>query len=222
MMRFIIFILFYLSLCTYSVGQRISEVDSIGLMCKVDTWNNDWRIKNYSWKVNDYRLKATKLYSESSNKDLIIQNSFPKGGGYMDVNGQNFGYSIFWTRIINETDAPIELTISFNSFTIFPSPDSFLKLFLPQDTMTFAKTVSYDYGVDLESFLDNNFHSPTMLKKTISPNEEYFFNIGALSNQGNGVARAELVLKGEDLFYRILGPQLEPALIPCGSIRLKK
>lgn len=222
-MRYITFLVFFLSLCTYAVGQSISNADSIGIMCKVDNWNKGWKTGlNKSWKVNDYRLKATKLYSETSINGVILENSYPKGGGYTDPNGQRFGYTIFWTRLVNETDAPLELTISFNSYTIFPSPESFLKLFLPTDTMTFSKTVLYDYGVDLESFLAAGFHSPTMLQATINPNEEYFFNIGALFNQENGVARAELVLKGEDLFYRILGPQLDPVLIPCGHIVMTK
>jgi hypothetical protein len=177
---------------------------------------------DYRWKMKRHRLQPANLYSETSSEDVIIQNSYPKGGAYTDDNGQRFGYTICWTRIINETNAPLELTISFNSFAIFPSPESVLKLFLPQDTMTFAKTVSYDYGVDTKSFLDINFYSPTMLQKTIDPNEELFFNIGTLFDQGHDVARAELVLKGQDLFYKILGPQIDSILIPCGRVVIKK
>jgi hypothetical protein len=169
----------------------------------------DFFVKEYVW--------ATSYYG-----GVTIQSSVPKGGPYIDPNGESFGYRIFWTRILNETNAPLELTISFNSFTISPSPDSFLKLFLPSDTMTLANTIAYDYGVDVKSFLDKSFSEPTMLLITIKPNEEYFFNIGALSNQGSGVTRAELVLKGQDLFYKIVGPHLDPELIPCGHIVFKE
>ncbi|MEO7988528.1 MAG: hypothetical protein ABI663_03245 [Chryseolinea sp.] len=174
-----------------------------------DLFDASFFVKEYVWETAYY-------------EGVIIQSSVPKGGPYTDPNGERFGYSIFWTRIINETDTPLELTISFNSFTLFPSPDSFLKLFLPSDTMTLANTIAYDYGVDVKSFLDKSFSEPTVLQRTINPNEEYFFNIGALSDQGGSVERAELVLKGQDLFYRILGPHLDPELIPCGRIVIKK
>ena len=88
--------------------------------------------------------------------------------------------------------------------------------------MTLANTMAYDYGVDVKSFLDKSFSEPTMLQRTINPNEEFFFNIGALANHGDGVARAELVLKGQDLFYRInIAPQSDSELIPCGQIVYK-
>jgi len=132
--------------------------------------------------------------------------------GY-DSTGKNFGYRIFWTRVINETATPLELTINFpaDSFAILPSPDSYFKLFLPPDTMT------------LKSFLDTGINKPTMLQRTINPKEACLFYIGALFYQGEGVARAGLVLKEQDLFYSIRGiaPQLDSALIPCGQIVFK-
>jgi hypothetical protein len=64
-------------------------------------------------------------------KGVIIQNSLPKGGPYTDPTGKRFGYGIFWTRVINQTTSPLELTINFpaDSFAIFPEPGSYLKLF---------------------------------------------------------------------------------------------
>jgi hypothetical protein len=90
---------------------------------------------NYSYEWMDTEVK----YSDATGKGIIIQNSLPRGGpGYFDPTGRRFGFAIFWTRIINETSKPIELSINFpaDSFAIFPSPDSYLKLFLPPDTMT--------------------------------------------------------------------------------------
>src|SRR5579864_5090474 len=52
-------------------------------------------------------------YTDSIDKSLIIQNSFPKGETYTDPNGKEYFKVIFWTRIINETDNPLELKIDF-------------------------------------------------------------------------------------------------------------
>lgn len=96
-------------------------------------------------------------YTDSTGINIIIQNSIRRAGGSLDSTGQRgytdsagkkFGYAIFWTRIINETATPIELAINFpaDSFAIYPSPNSYLKLFLPPDTMTLAKESLYNYG----------------------------------------------------------------------------
>ena len=197
-MRFIISVVFFLSFCTFTMGQRISQ---------------------------------TKWYSETANNGIIIQNSFPRGGPYIDSTGKYTGYSflIFFTRVINETASPLELTINFpaDSFATGEGGNVYLKLFLPPDTMTLDKESLYNYGVTgLESFID--FNKPTMLKRTINPKEECLFNIVAVfyqtigterTNQSSGGNRAELVLKGQDLFYRMI-PQIDS--LPCGHIISKK
>jgi hypothetical protein len=188
-MRFITFLLFFLSLCTYAVGQNI--------------WQDD---------------------SKTISQGVVIQNSFPKGGlRYTDSTGKTFVYVIFWTRVVNETATPLELAINFpaDSFPVSAPPRSYLKLFLPPDTMTLEKVSLFDYGLDLKSFLDRGFYKPTLLQRTINPKEECVFYIAALSYKPyNGAVRAGLVLKGRDLFYRI--NMLDPALIPCGRIVVKK
>jgi hypothetical protein len=149
-------------------------------------------------------------YTDSTGIVVIIQNSLPEGLGYTDPAGKNFGGRIFWTRVVNETSTPLELTINFpaDSFAMLPSPDSYLKVFLPPDTMT------------LKSFLDTGINKPTMLQRTINPKEACLFYIGVLFlGQREGVTRAGLVLKERDLFYRI--NLLDPALIPCGRIVFK-
>jgi hypothetical protein len=161
-------------------------------------------------------------------KGVIIQNSEgPRGGPYTDPGGKKFGYSIFWTRVINETATPLELTINFpaDSFKIPPSPDSYLKLFVPpDDPMTRNKGSLYDYGSKfLKSFLDTGINKPTSLQRTINPKETYFFYIGALSYKSGGMVRAGLVLKDQELFYRIgIIPHFDSALFPCGHIVFKK
>jgi hypothetical protein len=55
-----------------------------------------------------------------------------------------------------------------------------------------------------------------MLQRTINPKEADLFYIGVLYYQASAPTRAELVLKEQDLFYRIGGIE-----IPCGRIVLK-
>lgn len=165
-------------------------------------------------------------YIDPTGKTITIRNSLPKGGGYTDPTGKKSGYGIFWTRVINETDSTFELTINFpaDSFAIFRQPDSWLKLFLPPDKMSPDKEPLFDYGAaGLKSFLDTGLSKPTMLQRTINPKEEYIFYIGLLFKvPDNGPIRTGLVLKGQDLFYRVsIVKQLDSALIACGQIVYK-
>ena len=175
------------------------------------------------------------LYADSIGMTVIIQNSLPKGGGYTDLAGNKFGYGIFWTRVINVTNSPIEIAVHFPAAPLelandFPSvgtaafavhPSSYLQLFLPSDTMTIEKETLYDYGANhLKSFLDAGLNKPTMMQRTISPGEACLFYIGVLLYQVSAATRGEIVLKDNDLFYRIKGisSEINDLLIPCGRI----
>lgn len=159
-------------------------------------------------------------------KGVTIQNSLPKGGSYVDPAGKNFGYRIFWTRVYNETDTPLELTIKFpaDSYAIFPSSDAYLKLFLPSDTMSLSKQWDYDHGATgLKSYFDTEFNKPSTLQKTLNPEEEYFFYVAAIFFPRSGFVRSGFVLKDQNLFYRIsMVPELDAVLIPCGQIVLER
>jgi hypothetical protein len=177
---------------------------------------------NYSYEWMDSEVK----YSDATEKSIIIQNSLPRGSpGYTDPTGRRFGFAIFWTRIINETSKPIEVSINFSadSFAIFSSPDSYLKFFLPPDTMTPEKERFVDYGVR-RSFLDSSINKSSELKRTINPKKECLFYIVLLPHvSDNGAIRAGLVLKDQRLFYRTsIAWQLDSTLIPCGQIVFKK
>jgi hypothetical protein len=158
-------------------------------------------------------------YNESNGTRLIIKNSFPKGGmNYTAPNGKKYIYAVFWTQITNETINPIELTIDFplDSFEIPPSSGNYMKLLLPSDTMTIDKEPLYDYGLTVKSFLDNNRHKSSSLKRTINPKGSSTFYVVALSNRGvGGTIRTGLSLKSEKLFYRINNKE-----ILCGKIDL--
>lgn len=183
----------------------------------------------YLTAIGQTSIDSESKYTRSNVKGVIIQNSYPKSGGdadekcrYTDSTGKTYRYAIFWTRVINETDTPLELAIKFPA--ILPSPYSHIKLFLPTDTMTIDKESLYNYGITgLKSFLDTDFNK-AMLRRTINPKEESLFYIVLLSPlyHVGGTVRTGLVLKGQDLFYRIsIAPQFDSALIPCGQIAYK-
>jgi hypothetical protein len=192
------FLVFFLSLCTYAIGQGIWQADS-----------------------------------ETTSAGVIIQNGLPKGGGsldlsgtigYTDFMGRRFAHAIFWTRVVNETATPFTLAINFpsDSFAISSSPDSYVKIFLPPGAMTLDKQSLYNYGLTgLKSFLDTGFYKPTGLQRTINPKEECVFYVAALGHGEGGGVRAGLVLKEQELFYRIRIVPIGSALIPCGKIVFK-
>lgn len=165
-------------------------------------------------------------YSESENNGIVIQNSLPRGGPYHGPTTKNFNYSnlVFFNRIVNETSSPVEVEINFSadSIAIPDSPGIFVKIFTPPDTMTWEKQSVYNFGFTrLESF-----DKPTSYRKTLNPNEDCLFNVVGIfyqtyptvENQQRGGNRAELVLKGQDLFYR-MPPQID--WLPCGRIVAK-
>jgi hypothetical protein len=205
---------------------NVTAADSVAIKNKIDD-------SSKRWKKGDYG-STLKWYSETESNGVIIQNSFPKGGPYPDPTGKHMGRSflIFFNRIINETATPLELTINFpaDAFATGEGKNFYLKIFLPSDTMTFAKQGLYNYGVTgLEYFLD--FNQPTMLRRTINPHEEFLFYIGTVFypawevagaehyEKSRGGNRGELVLKEQNLFYRMT-PQIDS--LPCGNIVFKK
>lgn len=165
----------------------------------------------------------TDWFSETVNNGVKIQNSFPKGGPYLGPTKHNFNHSylVFYTRVVNETEDPLEIAVNFSadSIAIPQSPGTFMKIFLPADTMTLEKEDLFSYGVtELESL-----EKSTQFQRTIDPKEDCLFYVVAIyfqTKEGEwsherGRNRAELVLNGQDLFYS-LPPQID--LMPCGTI----
>lgn len=192
-MRFTLPVVFFLLICSFVKGQSI----------------------------------GTKWYSETANNGIIIQNSFPKGGPYTGstISNYNHSYLVFFSRVINETQDSLELTVNFSadSIAIPNSPDTYVKLFLPSDTMTLDKRSLFSYGLTaLESF-----EQPTEFKRKLSPKEDCLFYVVAIFyqtkddawRQERGGNRAELVLEGQELFYR-MPPQIDS--LPCGHIVINK
>jgi hypothetical protein len=70
----------------------------------------------------------------------------------------------------------------------------------------------------MKSFVDTNFNNATELQKTIEPNDDHIFYIVTISYQAGGPARAAIILKEKELFYRISMGPYGPVEIPCGNI----
>lgn len=176
--------------------------------------------KKASTIYNDKDVYTKYEYNDSNGGSLIIQNSFPKSGiHYTDPKGKKYIYAVFWTRIINETDNPLEFTIDFplDSFEVSSSSGNYMKLLLPSETMTIEKQSLYDYGLKIKSFLDNNRHKSYSLKRTIHPKSSSAFYVVPLSNRGvGGTLRTGFSLKGQNLIYKINDKEIH-----CGTINLK-
>jgi hypothetical protein len=185
---------------------------------------------------NERDIHTKYEYTDSIGKRLIIQNGYPRGGiKYTDPDGNVYGYAVFWTRIINETDKRLELKIDFpiNSYEISNLPGNYFKVFFPADTMTLDKIPMFNYGLtDVESFLDNNIHKPYSLKRTINPKESSGFYALILNQRTEDAPhftfRTGLSLNGQNLFYKVSRYDNTPAHslidekeIHCGSINLK-
>lgn len=170
----------------------------------------------------DTEVTYTTVYKRS----VFIQSSLPKGGGrYTDSEGKQYSYVIFWIRMINKSAKPAALTMKFPAtpFKIFPSPESYIRLFLPPDSMTLEKVPLGDYGLTtLKSFLDADFYKPGLLHKIIPPQGESLFYIPILLHQAQGTTRVALVLKEQDLFLKIsIGSDVNAELISCGQLVFK-
>jgi hypothetical protein len=180
---------------------------------------------------NERNVHTMYEYADSMGKRLIIQNSLSRGIKYTDPNGKKENKVLFWTRITNETENPLELNIDFPVEYEVPSlPGRYFKILLPSDTMTLDREPLPDYGItDLKSFLDNSIHKPSSLKRTINPKESGGFYVAILFDSGViGPFRTGLSIKGQNLFYkvtRIAGKQgvvslVDEKEINCGSINL--
>jgi hypothetical protein len=173
-------------------------------------------------------------YTDSTGKRLVIQNGFPRGGiKYTDHSGEVYVWAVFWARIINETDHPLELKIDFpvNSYEVPYLPGKYYKVLVPPDTMAIDKDPWFNNGQTyLKSFLDHSIHKPSSLRRTINPNESSGFYILILSlavEGATGMMRTGFNLKGQNLFYRIsrysmpAKSLLNEKVVVSGSINLK-
>jgi hypothetical protein len=173
----------------------------------------DENIVDVSRDNPDLYLDNEKKFSDSSGLKITIQNSLPKGGPYYNPSGALFGCVVFWSRFINESAKPIELTINFpaDSFMVFNSTDAYLKLLLPTDTMSLEKVGLYNYGATgLQTFLESNMHEETGLNQIIQPSDDFIFYTAALCYKEGGVVRSGFEIVNCDVIFSIsITPQFE-------------
>jgi hypothetical protein len=74
---------------------------------------------------------------------VIILNGSPKAGRYTDSDGKEFSYGITRTTLINVSENSLQLAINFpaDSFAFVTFPGSYIKLFIPPDSISFMNTV---------------------------------------------------------------------------------
>lgn len=161
-------------------------------------------------------------HTDSKGNTVMMTNSLPKGGGVVYQNGKKYGYVVFWTRMTNQSANPIELKVKFPEVTFFKSPDSYIKIMLPKESMNIEKDQLFDYGLtNLQSILNDESNQLSILQKKIAPKEDYLFYITVFIHiEGSRSARAKFELNDKELFYKIsMGS--DTTLIPCGSLDFK-
>lgn len=166
-----------------------------------------------------------KWYSEHAKDGILIQNSYPKGGPYTAPTDAHFNHSylVFYARVTNISSQPVELTIGFSadSIPIPCSPNTFMKVILPSDTMTESKHDSFSYGITRLA----SVNEPTAFQRVLKPKEDCMFYTVAFFYQtkkdawseGRGGNRAEYIFDGTDLLFNML-PQVDTRFSGCVTI----
>lgn len=179
---------------------------------------------------NDIDLYSKNEYTDFNGNQIIIENGYPRGGiKYTDTKGNVYSYVVFWTRINNKTDNPLELNfdLPINSYKISNLPGKYFKVLVPAYNILPGKIPLINHTT-LKSFLDTNIDKPSSFKRMINPNETSgFYSIMLiLTLEGTGMVRTELSLKGQNLFYKILRYSkttlIDEKEIHCGTINFKK
>lgn len=147
------------------------------------------------------------VYLDPAGNYIVVENSLPKGGlPFTGLDGDQYVYAVFWTRITNETANPLVLSMAFPDYPYdLPySPGRAFRLYFPTDTLTSDKIPQFDYGLSVDSFLTQKFYQPAELTKTIQPGAEGAFYVLTLFNQWvEGTLRTGLHLEGKAIYYAV-------------------
>jgi len=176
--------------------------------------------------------ERTYQYADPTGKEIIIQNSRPSGIRYTGPNGKLYSKILFWTQITNKTENPLNININLpeQSFQVPTLPNKYFKIIIPPDTMSVDKEPLPDYGIaNLNAYLDQNLNKPSILQRTINPNQSSAFFVAILFDvEVPGPTRTALYLKGQDLYYKVArfagkqgGTLVDQKEIHLGTINLK-
>lgn len=228
-MRKSILLLLLMTLSFYACGQSHktttdTEVNDPKTIAKKTKYKSE--IKTHGFTRDSY-MHTEATYTDSTGNNIIIQNSYPRGGPINTPDGR-YGHAVFWSRVINKTDTTVELNLNFpaDSIVIEPTTNTHFKLLVPPDTMTLDKVSTYGFGLKrIESFVAENLYKPSHFQRTIKPNEDAMFYVVLLSHltpTDKGVLRTGLFLEGQDLFYKLEDSDSQSdKFVPSGSISFK-
>lgn len=188
-------------------------------------------------RSNDAGIYRQYEYVGDNGARMVVTSGFPRcGARFTDRNGTEYIWSVFWSRIINETGNRLDVDIEFPVDVVenSSSAGNYFKVLVPPDTMTVAKMSLYNYGLqDMDSFLDTSIHKTiASLKRSVNPNDSTGFLVVVVSRLDDykagtnaGVLRTALSLKGSSLFYTISRyaskrdmPLIDEKEIPVGSV----
>jgi hypothetical protein len=185
---------------------------SIVLLLVISFKSNGQLMNGRNWiysKVN-YRI--------SPNNSTFITNSLPRGGGLVYRDGKEYNYFVFWTSILNNSPSPLEIQIKFPSLNFFNSNKSHFIATLTRAKMTSEKVQMFDYGLtDMSSLLNVESNQLKYLNNRIASQKEYLFYVPVFISKTKWPVRAEFLLKGKQLFYKIAAGT-DTVIVPCGGI----
>lgn len=219
-----IFVLFFAILVCISCGQTTHKLPE-----------NAEQVASTSGKniAYDKDIYSSFEYTDPEGKRILFQNGYSRGGrNYIDPKGNACAYVMFWTRVINETDTPLEMDINcpVQTHEISNFPGKYFKILVPPDTMTLEKIRDLNLTA-MESFFNRTIDKPTLVKRTIHPNESsgFYFAMLIMTQETTGMTRTEMCLRGQDLIYSIKrysttkpSTLIDEIEFKCGSINLKE
>ena len=158
-------------------------------------------------------------YPRSNQGELTIENSLPRGGlTYTAPNGKEYVYALFWTRIINETEDTLRLSLHLPmGVSNLPGPSLVgFRVLLPSESFDTKKVEQFNYGIsDIDATLDRLIDQEPSMQRVIAPNMEIsFFAVTLFDRRIEGLMRNGLHLDGDSLSYRVNGTDLK-----CGTLR---
>lgn len=211
------FTLFLAGIVLISCGQKV-EVTASNVILESSPMNHA--------PIDDVHNESR--YSDSEGNEIIIQNSYPRGGPYTGPDGTQYGCGFYWSRLINKSEKELEVSLNFpaESFEFQSTDETYLKFFLPPDMITEEKLSLYNYGAkDPQTYLDNNINLSTSNDFRLGVGEEKLICIIMLFkilDQGNGGVRTGLLFDDRNLLYRVnIGDQIGPESFPAGKIEFK-
>ncbi|MEI8111291.1 MAG: hypothetical protein WCH59_09905 [Chitinophagia bacterium] len=141
-------------------------------------------------------------FTDSNGNLVKFIHSLPRGGGQVFLKGKKYGYVVFWTHVINQSATPIELQVKFPEVTYFKSPESYIHIVLPRETMNTENLQLFDYGLtNLQSIINDETNQISVLKKKINPQEDYYFYEAVLIHVNvSGSARVRFEVKDKNFF----------------------